>query len=87
MCNGKIYAGVYTELQRSCAKGKITLDMDEKNSKIIANLQVKGQTNSTLKESVTTFLKRHFNSVEVSIVPLPRFQCMFDKHMIIDKSL
>lgn len=87
MCNGNIYVGVYTELQRSCAKGKVTLDMDANDSKIIVKLEVKGQTNSKLKESVTAFLTQYFTNVEVSILPLPRFQCLFDKHMIIDKSL
>lgn len=87
MCNGKIYAGVYCELQRSCEKGKVILEMDENNSTITADFQVKGQTNSRLEEAAISILGQYFNKVEVSIAPLPRFQCLFDKHVIIDKSL
>lgn len=87
MCNGNVYAGVFTELQRNCEKGKAFLNIDSTNNAITANLQVKGQRNSYLKQKLTDFLERHFTTVKVSIQPLPRFQCIVDKHIIYDKSL
>jgi len=87
MCNGEIYAGVFQTLQQCCDKGKAILNMDANTSSISVDFEVKGLRNHELEKKVIKILERHFSKVTVSIKPLSRFQCMFDKHMIFDKSL